>query len=143
MPELLFETKVLQTMLRNFGNETRSSALLQSLVAHPRGIVLQGERNRASLTVESQGDRTENVTEEFRGRFRILLEGTHSNTIIYVVHKIVFKLKDLQTNRKTFGTTPARVPRSNHKLEALVYCSRSGQRVHHVAASQRSLPGVP
>ena len=97
MPELLFETKVLQTMLRNFGNETRSSALLQSLVAHPRGIVLQGERNRASLTVESQGDRTENVTEEFRGRFRIL-EGTFSNTIISVMHKIVLKLMDFSNS---------------------------------------------
>ena len=70
MPELPFQTMVLQTMHRNFGNDPGSSAPLQSLVGAPRGIVLQGKGNRASLATASQGDHTEEFPEGFRGRFR-------------------------------------------------------------------------
>ena len=105
-------------MLRNFPNDLRSTAGLQSLVGEPRGSALQWKGNWIPWATSSQGDCTGEFPKGFRGRFRTSLVGIRFNRVIYIMPKHVLKLKGIRKCLETFEMTHSRVSRSSSESEA-------------------------
>ena len=76
--------------------------------------------------------------------FPIPLEGTFSNTLIYHMPKLLFKLNDFGTHSETFKTNPARAIRRTHKSGSPGYGATGGRHMAPwAAASGGILPASP